>query len=65
MIKRQYFISVKLEQESGTVRALYELFYHKSLRARPSVAFDIALTRLAKKCNTDKRLLTVIAFNKC
>ena len=65
MIKRQYFISVKLQQESGAVRALYEQFYHKSLLARPSVAFDIALTRLAKRCNADKRLLTVVAFNKC
>ncbi len=65
MIKRQYFISVKLQQKSGVVRALYEQFYHKSLLEKPSMAFDIALTRLAKKCDVDKRLLTVVAFNKC
>lgn len=65
MIKRQYFISVKLQQDNGVIRALYELFYHKSMFAKPSTAFDIALTRLAKKCDVDKQKLTVVAFNRC
>ena len=65
MIKRQYFISVTLQQPNGSIRALYEQFYHKSLFEKPSVAFDIALTRLAKKCDVDKQKLTVVAFNKC